>query len=115
MNAGIPVGSKDRLKSKLGGSHTTIAGERQGRKLLALISQHPEVKKIVPSVIVVRGRAPAGGAICGKVQRPDDRGNLRLLISCGTAVQEIRIVTTVGSVQEGERIMDELNAMLRGI
>ncbi|WP_292462587.1 DUF2103 domain-containing protein [Methanolobus sp.] len=113
MNAGIPVGPVDKPKSKLGGSHTTIIGERQGKKLVALISRHPEIKKIIPSVITVKGKAPSGGVITGKVQRPDERGNLRMLISCGTSFQELRIVTTVGNLLEGERIMGELNAMLK--
>jgi hypothetical protein len=113
MNAGMPAGPVDKPKSKLGGSHTTIIGERQGRKIVALISQHSEVKKIIPSVITVRSKGVSGGVITGKVQRPDERGNLRLLISFGTSFQELRIVTTVGDVHEGERIMNELNAMLR--
>ena len=112
MNAGIPAGPTDKLKNKLGGSHTTIIGERQGKKIVSMVSQHPEVKKIIPSVITVRAKGASGGVITGKVQRPDERGNLRLLISYGTSSQELRIVTTVGDVREGERIMDELNAML---
>jgi hypothetical protein len=113
MNAGIPAGPVDKPKSKLGGSHTTIIGERQGKKLVALISRHPEVKKIIPSVITVRGKGVSGGIITGKVQRPDERGNLRLLISCGTSFQELRLITTVGDLSEGERIMRELNAILK--
>lgn len=113
MNAGIPAGPTDKPKSKLGGSHTTIIGERQGKKIVTLVSQHPEVKKIIPSVITVRAKGASGGIITGKVQRPDERGNLRLLISYGTSSQELRIVTTVGDVFEGERIMNELNAMLK--
>lgn len=99
-------------RNKIGGSHTTIIGDRQGKKLVQLISQHTEVKKIVPSVITVRGKSNPGGLIIGKVLRPDERGNLRLLISHGTSSQELRIVTTVGDVQSGERIMDELNRMI---
>ncbi|MBN2110212.1 MAG: DUF2103 domain-containing protein [Methanosarcinaceae archaeon] len=112
MNAGTPVKVPSRQNSKLGGSHTTIIGDRQGKKLVALISQHPEVKKIIPSVITVRGKGSAGGIISAKVLRPDERGNLRMLISHGTSSQELRIVTTVSSAPEGERVMEELNAIL---
>lgn len=98
--------------NKIGGSHTTIIGGRHGKKLVQLISLHTEVKKIVPSVITVRGKSNPGGLIIGKVLRPDDRGNLRLLISHGTSSQELRIITTVGDLQGGERIMNELNRMI---
>jgi hypothetical protein len=35
-----------------------------------------------------------------------------MLISHGTSSQELRIVTTVGTGDEGERVMEELNSML---
>ncbi|MGP8320019.1 MAG: DUF2103 domain-containing protein [Methanosarcinaceae archaeon] len=100
--------------NKIGGAHTTIIGGRRGKKLIDTILSHPGVKRIVPSVIVVKGNAIAGGAISGKVLRSDPRGNLRMIITHGTAVQEIRIITTVGDSNEGERLMNELNAMLFG-
>lgn len=99
------------LKSKLGGSHTTIIGGRAGRKLVRLVSQHPEVKKIIPAVISVKGTA--GGKLFGKLLRADSRGNLRLLLSEGRSVQELRLVTTVGTAVEGERIVDELTEILK--
>ena len=98
--------------TKIGGSHTTIIGGRHGKKLVQLISLHTEVKKIVPSVITVRGQSNPGGLIIGKVLRSDSRGNLRLLLSHGTSFQELRIITTVGDLQSGERIMNELNQMI---
>ncbi len=98
--------------SKLGGSHTTIIGGRAGKKIVSLVGQHPEVKKIIPSVITVKGKANSGGMLSARIQRPDDRGNLRLLISHGTSFQELRLVTTVGSFGEGERIMEEINSLL---
>ena len=97
-------------RNKLGGAHTTIIGGRAGKKLVKLVSQHPEIKKIIPSVISVKGMA--GGSLTGKVLRADARGNLRLLLSEGRSFQEIRLVTTVGTAEEGERIMDELNKIL---
>lgn len=98
-------------KNKLGGAHTTIIGGRAGKKLVKLVSQHSEIKKIIPSVISVKGTA--GGSLTGKVLRADARGNLRLLLSEGRSFQEIRLVTTVGTAEEGERIMDELNEVLK--
>ena len=112
MNAGMPSNGVSKQKSKLGGSHTTIIGNRQGKKLVSLVSQHPEVKKIIPSVIAVKGKGSSGGVISAKVFRPDERGNLRMLISHGTSSQELRIVTTVGNAFEGERVMEEINSML---
>lgn len=98
-------------KNKLGGSHTTIIGGRAGKKLVKLVSQHSEIKKVIPSVISVKGTA--GGSLTGKVLRSDARGNLRLLLSEGRSFQEIRLVTTVGTAEEGDRIMNELNEILR--
>ena len=98
-------------KNKLGGAHTTIIGGRAGKKLVKLVSQHPEVKKVIPTVISVKGIA--GGSLTGKVLRADARGNLRLLLSEGRSFQEIRLVTTVGTAEEGDRIMYELNEILK--
>lgn len=112
MSDTINNGEIYRPKSKLGGSHTTIIGGRNGKKIVSLISQHPEVKKIIPSVITVKGKSNSGGMLTARVQRPDDRGNLRLLLSHGTSFQELRLITTVGSFSEGERIMNELNSLL---
>ncbi|WMW24578.1 DUF2103 domain-containing protein [Methanolobus sediminis] len=100
---------------KLGGSHTTIIGGRAGKKIVSMLSQHPSVKKVIPSVIAVKGKGNSGGKLTAKIQRPDDRGNLRLLLSHGTSFQELRIVTNVGSFEEGEDIMKELNSLLSDI
>jgi hypothetical protein len=35
------------------------------------------------------------------------------LLSEGRSFQEIRLVTTVGTVEEGDRIMNELNEILK--
>lgn len=103
--------SQSSYKNKLGGVHTTIIGGRAGKKLVKLVTQHPEVKKVIPTVISVKGIA--GGSLTGKILRADARGNLRLLLSEGRSFQEIRLVTTVGTAEEGDRIMDELNEILK--
>jgi hypothetical protein len=110
-NSNLQENSQSFSKNKLGGVHTTIIGGRAGKKLVKLVSQHPEVKKVIPSVISVKGIA--GGSLTGKVLRADARGNLRLLLSEGRSFQEVRLVTTVGTAEEGDRIMNELNGILK--
>ena len=112
MTDTINANGVNKPKSKLGGSHTTIIGGRAAKKIVSMLSQHPEIKKIIPSVITVKGKGNSGGMLTARVQRPDERGNLRLLLSRGTSFQELRLVTTVGSFTEGERIMEELNLLL---
>ncbi len=107
----IHQNAQNSSRNKLGGTHTTIIGGRAGKKLVSLVSQHPEIKKVVPSVICVKGIA--GGILTGKVLRSDSRGNLRLLLTEGRSFQEIRLVTTVGTAEEGDRIMNELNEILK--
>ena len=97
---------------KIGGAHTTIIGGRHGKKLIDAILDHEEVKRIVPSVISAKGNSASHGGILGKVLRCDTRGNLRMIITHGTAVQEIRVITTVADDTEGERLMNELNTLL---
>lgn len=106
----INQSAQNSSRNKLGGAHTTVIGGRAGKKLIKLVSQHPEIKKVIPSVISVKGIA--GGNLTGKVLRSDARGNLRLLLSEGRSFQEIRLVTTVGTAEEGDRIMNELNQSL---
>jgi hypothetical protein len=110
-NSNLQENSQSSSKNKFGGVHTTIIGGRAGKKLVKLVSQHPEVKKVIPSVISVKGIA--GGSLTGKVLRADARGNLRLLLSEGRSFQEVRLVTTVGTAEEGDRIMNQLNGILK--
>ncbi|MCL2863792.1 MAG: DUF2103 domain-containing protein [Methanimicrococcus sp.] len=100
----------DSWKSKRGGIHTTIIGDRKGQKIASAVSSHEAVKKIVPGIIQSKG--PSGGSFRAKVLRPDSRGNLRLLFTQGTSYQEIILVTTAGDMTEGETISDELNALI---
>nr|QNO49014.1 hypothetical protein KNGNHFEO_00010 [Methanosarcinales archaeon ANME-2c ERB4] len=44
-------------QTKLGGAHTTIVGGRTGRKVAEIVARHPMVKRIIPSVISVKGAA----------------------------------------------------------
>jgi hypothetical protein len=97
-------------QNKLGGAHTTIIGGRTGRKAAEIVAWHTKVKRIIPTVISVKGSA--GGKTTAKVLRSDARGNLRLLISSGTSAQELRIITTAGDFSEGELLRRELSEML---
>ncbi|MDR2943986.1 MAG: DUF2103 domain-containing protein [Methanosarcinales archaeon] len=100
----------DLWKSKRGGIHTTLIGERKGRKIASLVSSHEAVKKIIPGIIQSKG--PSGGSFRAKVLRPDARGNLRLLFTQGTSYQEIILVTTASGLEEGETLLDELNDLI---
>jgi hypothetical protein len=101
--SGLREQAQHSPKNKLGGVHTTIIGGRAGKKLIKLVGQHPEIKKVIPALISVKGIP--GGSLTGKILRSDARGNLRLLISEGRSYQKVRIVTTVGTSEEGNRIM----------
>jgi hypothetical protein len=89
-----------------GGDHTTIIGGRKGKKLVLRISGDEDVKKVIPGVIKV-GMSPGVG-FRAKFLRPDERGNLRLLLREGSTVQEIFIVTKASSFSEGEKISKKL-------
>jgi len=104
------VPKSDSWISKRGGIHTTIIGDRKGRKIASVVSSHEAVKKIIPGIIQSKG--PSGGSFRAKVLRPDACGNLRLLFTQGTSFQEIILVTTAGDITEGEAISDELNALI---
>ena len=103
--------AKDAFHRKIGGAHTTIIGGRTGRHVTECVAVHEEVKKIIPSVISVKNNGRSGG-FSAKVLRPDERGNLRLLIVEGRSFQEIRLVTTVANADEGERLVRELNDLI---
>ena len=100
----------DFWKNKRGGVHTTIIGDRAGRRIASLVASDPRIKKIIPGIIQVKG--PSGGSFRAKVLRPDHRGNLRLLFTQGTSFQEIILVTTAADVSEGEMISDDLNLQI---
>lgn len=103
---------KDAFRQKIGGAHTTIIGGRVGRRVVERVAAHKEIKKIIPSVICVKNKS--SGGFSAKALRPDERGNLRLLLAEGSSFQEIRLITTVGTVADGERIAEELNRLICG-
>ena len=98
-------------REKLGGSHSTLIGGRNGRQAIGVVADHPHVKKIVPGPIDAGGMGSQTG-LRAKVTRADDNGNVRLLLRDGSSVQENRIVTTAMDRETGEFVRDDLNEAL---
>jgi hypothetical protein len=96
---------------KLGGSHSTLIGDRAGRRAIQTVADHPHVKKIVPGPIDASGGGARGG-VRAKATRADDNGNVRLLLRDGSSVQENRVVTTARDRDLGERVRADLNEAL---
>ena len=97
---------------KLGGSHTTLIGGRDGRSAIGVVAEHPHVKKVVPGPIDAGGMSSRTG-LRAKVTRADRNGNVRLLLRDGSSVQENRVVTTAMDRETGERVREDLNEALR--
>jgi len=98
-------------RDKLGGSHSTLVGGREGRNVIGLAADHPHVKKVIPGPIDAGGRGSRTG-VRAKATRADGTGNVRLLIRDGSSVQEVRVVTTAADRPQGERVRGDLNAAL---
>jgi hypothetical protein len=99
-------------REKIGGSHSTLVGDRDGMLAIRTVAQHPHVKKIVPGPIDAGGSGSRSG-VRAKATRAGENGNVRLLIRDGSSVQENRIVTTAGDREMGDRVRDDLNESLR--
>lgn len=96
---------------KLGGSHSTLIGGRDGWQALEAVAEHPHVKKIIPGPIDAGGSGSRSG-LRAKATRADDNGNVRLLVRDGSSVQENRVVTTARDRELGERVRADLNDAL---
>ncbi|WP_115863895.1 DUF2103 domain-containing protein [Halorussus litoreus] len=96
---------------KLGGSHSTLIGDRAGRTAIQTVAGHPHVKKIIPGPIDAGGSGSRTG-VRAKATRADENGNVRLLLRDGSSVQENRVVTTAMDRERGERIRADLNDAL---
>ena len=106
----VPVVDRDPA-DKLGGRHTTLIGDRRGRRAIRLIADNPHVKKIVPGPIEAGGQGSRTG-FTATVTRATPDGNLRALLRDGSSVQTVRIVTTAPDHETGERIATQLNELL---
>ncbi|AEA46257.1 DUF2103 domain-containing protein [Archaeoglobus veneficus] len=101
-----------RPEDKIGGAHSTIIGGREGAKLLHRIATCEYVKKIVPGVIEAKGTA-AGGGVRLKLNRSDERGNIRAILIDGASVQKVLVITTASNAEEGEEVRKILEGYLR--
>ncbi|MDS0298058.1 DUF2103 domain-containing protein [Halogeometricum sp. S1BR25-6] len=99
-------------REKLGGSHSTLIGDRKGRRAIGVVADHPHVKKVIPGPIDAGGMGSQKG-LRAKVTRADANGNVRLLLRDGSSVQENRIVTTAMDKETGEFVREDLNEALR--
>lgn len=99
------------VEEKLGGSHSTLIGGRDGRRALETAAAHPHVKKLIPGPIDAGGSGSRSG-VRAKATRADEHGNVRLLIRDGSSVQENRVVTTAADRELGELVRADLNEAL---
>ncbi len=99
------------VAEKIGGSHSTLIGGRDGRRAVRTVAEHPHVKKIIPGPIDAGGSGSRTG-VRAKATRADEHGNVRLLIRDGSSVQENRIVTTASERELGEHVRADLNEAL---
>ena len=97
---------------KLGGSHTTLIGGRDGQRVVQTVAGHPHVKKVIPGPIDAGGASSPSG-VRAKATRADANGNVRVLIRDGSSVQENRVITTAGDRELGEHVRADLNEALR--
>ena len=98
-------------REKVGGTHSTLIGNRDGQLAIHTAADHPNVKKVIPGPIDAGGSGSRTG-VRAKVTRADDNGNLRLLVRDGSSVQENRVVTTAKDRDTGERVRTDLNDAL---
>jgi len=98
-------------REKIGGSHSTIIGDRRGRKAISVVADHPHIKKIIPGPIDAGGIGSQQG-LRAKITRADTNGNVRMLLRDGSSVQENRLVTTAMDLDTGERVRADLNDAL---
>lgn len=96
---------------KIGGTHSTLIGGRDGMNAIRTVAAHPHVKKVIPGPIDASGSGSRGG-LRAKATRADENGNVRLLLRDGSSVQENRIVTTAMDRETGERVRADLNEAL---
>ena len=98
-------------REKIGGSHSTIIGDRAGRNAISIVADHPHIKKIIPGPIDAGGKG-SRSSLRAKITRADHNGNVRMLLRDGSSVQENRLVTTAPDLETGERVRAALNEAL---
>jgi hypothetical protein len=96
---------------KIGGSHSTLIGGREGMAAIRTVAGHPNVKKVIPGPIDAGGTGSQSG-LRAKATRADQGGNVRMILRDGSSVQENRVVTTAGDREDGERVREDINEAL---
>lgn len=89
------------------GRHKTVIGDREGLKLVGEILSHKDVKRVIFGRIENKG-SRTGHGLRFKITRVDERGNIRAILSYGSSNQEIHIITTASSREEGLKVAEEL-------
>ncbi|PSP32524.1 metal-binding protein [Halobacteriales archaeon QH_10_67_22] len=102
----------DPPSEKIGGSHSTLVGGREGQRAIYTAAGHPHVKKVIPGPIDAGGSGSQSG-VRAKATRAGTDGNVRLLLRDGSSVQENRVVTTARGKELGEVVRADLNEALR--
>lgn len=97
-------------EDKIGGSHSTVIGDRQGHAVLTTVATSRFVKKVIPGPI--DGGGNSGGGFRAEVTRADNSGNLRVLVKEGGTVQTVRVVTTAAGIQDATKVKNELETLL---
>lgn len=93
------------------GRHKTVVGGREGLEIVGKLLSHEKVKKVIFGRIETKG-SRTGHGLRFKITRIDERGNLKAILSYGSSNQDIHIITTASSREEGERIARELIDLL---
>lgn len=106
---GLETVDKDP-KDKLGGSHTTVIGDRNGQSVITSVASCPFVKKVIPGPI--DGGGNSGGGFRAEVTRAGSSGNIRVLIKEGGTVQTIRVVTTAPDRESAEVVMKRVQELI---
>jgi hypothetical protein len=99
-------------EEKIGGSHSTLVGGRDGQRVVYTVAGHPHVKKVIPGPIDAGGSGSRSG-VRAKATRAGADGNVRLLLRDGSSVQENRVVTTANDRELGEVVREDLNEALQ--
>lgn len=93
------------------GKHKTVIGGRKGLEIVGKLLSHSKVRKVIFGRIETKG-SRTGHGLRFKITRVDEKGNLRAILSHGSSNQEIYVITTASSKEEGEEIAKELIDLL---
>lgn len=97
-------------EKKVGGSHSTVIGDRNGQNAIHKVASVPYVKKVIPGPI--DGGGSSGDGFRVESKRVENNGNLRVLLKHGGTIQTVRVVTTASSKSQGEIVKEQLDSVL---